>query len=93
MDDKKKQIAPWNFTQLQDSLEKFYGSPERLLLEAYKGLLYLVTSVDSETDLQILKDSVFPLDMLLNDLHRALTEKESEEFYLNHPEIKRNINK
>lgn len=92
MDDKKKQIVPWDFTQLQESLERYYGSPERLLLEAYKGILDLSSLADNDADLESVKNAVFPVKLIIDNVYQALVEKENAEFYLDHPNINR-INK
>ncbi len=85
-------MVPWDFAQLEESLEKYYGSPERLLLEAYKGLFDLLSCMDNDTDLEMVKNAVFPVELMISDIYRAFIKKEEAEFELEHPNINR-INK
>lgn len=74
---------------MQSDLDCGYNSPERLLLEAYKGLLSLVIYTDADFDADMIKESASPVIMILGDIHRALVKKEMEEFELEHPNINR----
>lgn len=81
MDDKNKQTS-WDFSQLQESLEGFFDTPERLLLEAYKGLTFFVSNLDNDTDVISIKENIFPIEMILNDVYNAIEKKEMEEINL-----------
>lgn len=80
MDELKKQQIAWDFSQLQESLETYYDTPERLLLEAYKGLNFFVMNLDDDTDVIGVKNSLFPIDMILADIYKAMEDKEMKEF-------------
>lgn len=82
MDDKNKQTS-WDFSQLQESLERYLDTPERLLLEAYKGLTFFVSNLDNDTDVISVKENIFPIEMILNDVYNAIEKKEMEELNLN----------
>lgn len=78
MDKMKKQVE-WDFSKLQESLEKYYDTPERLLLEAYKGLTFFVMNLDDEIDMIDLKKNISPIDMILVDIYEAMKDKEMKE--------------
>lgn len=87
MDDKNKQTS-WDFSQLQESLERYFNTPERLLLEAYKGLTFFVSNMDNDTDVISVKENIFPIEMILNDVYNAIEKKEMEELNLKSKGVK-----
>lgn len=87
MDDKNKQTS-WDFSQLQESLERYFNTPERLLLEAYKGLTFFVSNMDNDTDVISVKENIFPIEMILNDVYNAIEKKEMEELNLKSKELR-----
>lgn len=74
MDKMKKQIE-WDFSQLQESIESCYDTPEQLLLEAYKGLTFFVMNLDDEIDMIDLKKNISPIEMILVDIYEAVKDK------------------
>lgn len=87
MDDKIKQTS-WDFSQLQEFLERYFDTPERLLLEAYRGLTFFVSNLDNDTDVISVKENLFPIEMILNDVYNAIEKKEMEEINLKLKELR-----
>lgn len=87
MDDKIKQTS-WDFSQLQEFLERHLDTPERLLLEAYRGLTFFVSNLDNDTDVISVKENIFPIEMILNGVYNAIEKKEMEELNLKSKELR-----
>lgn len=62
----------WDFRELQDVLEGHYDNPERLLLEAYRSLIFFVEEVSTDVDIQEIKNHSINLNLILHGVYDAI---------------------